>query len=202
MQLLIILCSAVVTAWVFTRDSVQSSIKEGFNLAAKSFGFHDIESLSSYILIITNKLTTLAVLLTSFTLSLFGFIEDWIFAPIYTYAVFMILMTSEAVLGTFKALYFDKEKFNWDKFLRIIPKFLAHTFALSTAFHMAKAEELFSWMPSTIFIFFGIQNFMKSIMHLVDMKVLDGSFANFMRKKFSQNNEITHRDYEDESERD
>jgi hypothetical protein len=98
-------------------------------------------------------------------------------------------MLAEAILGTLKALYADNEKFNFDKFARLVPKFLAHTFALSSAYHMARAEELFSWMPSTIFIFFGIQNFMKCILHLVDLKVLDGGFANFMRQKFSQNNE-------------
>lgn len=173
-------------------------IQEGLNLAARSFGFQDMESMVSYTLIISNKLTTVVVFSTSAAISLLGFMEKWVFAPFYTYAVFMCLMLAEAILGTIKAIYFQKEKFNWDKFVRIAPKFLAHNFALMSAFHMAKAEELFSWMPSTIFIFFGIQNFMKSIMHLVDMKFLEGSFASFMKEKFSQNNDMKSVNYEDE----
>lgn len=181
----------------FSKTFFVKFIQDGFNLVAKSFGFNSMESMVSYTMMISNKATTITVLITSFTLSFTGFIENWVFSPLYTYAVFMSLMMAEAILGTLKAIVKDKEKFNFDKFVRIIPKFLAHTFALSSAFHMAKAEELFSWMPSTIFIFFGIQNFMKCILHLVDLKVLDGSFANFMREKFAQNNEIKPVEYED-----
>lgn len=194
MTLLLLISFAVV---LFLKKGGSKLIQEGLDLSARSFGFQDMESLVSYTLLISNKLTTSIVLMTSVAISFLGFMEKWIFAPFYTYAVFMCLMLAEAILGTIKAIYFQKEKFNWDKFLRIAPKFLAHNFALMSAFHMAKAEELFSWMPSTIFIFFGIQNFMKSIMHLVDMKFLEGNFANFMKEKFSQNNEIKAAQYED-----
>lgn len=197
MQQLIVLFSVGIILSCFSKSFFVKFIHEGFNLVAKSFGFNSIESMVSYTILIINKSTTITVLITSITLSFTGFIESWIFSPIYTYGVFISLMLAEAILGTLKAIVKDKEKFNFDKFVRIIPKFLAHTFALSSAFHMAKAEELFSWMPSTIFIFFGIQNFMKCILHLVDLKVLDGSFANFMRDKFSQNNEIKPAQYED-----
>lgn len=171
-------------------DKTASIFQEGLDLSAKSFGFNNWDSMFSYTFLIANKITTFILLTTSITISLSGWIDDWIFSPVYTYMVFAGLTVAEALLGTVKAINVDSEKFNWDKFLRILPKFMAHTFALSAAFHMSKAEPLFSWMPSTVFVFFGIQNFMKCILHLVDLKVLDGSFANFMREKFSQNSEF------------
>lgn len=174
----------------FSMSNFFGFVQEGINLSARSFGFHSFESMISYIFVIANKLTTATVLITSITIGTFAWMEQWVFAPMYTYIVFSALTLSEALLGTAKAMLIDNEKFNWDKFLRIVPKFMAHTFALSAAFHMANAEPLFAWMPSTIFIFFGIQNFMKSILHLVDMNILDGSFANFMRERFSQNNQF------------
>lgn len=165
-------------------------ISHGFNLAAKSFGFHDWDSMSGYVFLIVNKTVTVSLLVISLTISINGWIESWIFSPFYTYAVFIALMLAEVFFGTLKAIKVDKEKFNWDKFGRLVPKFLAHTFALSAAYHMSKAEPLLVWMPSTVFIYFSVQNFMKSAMHLVDLKGLEGGFTDFMRQKFSQNNDF------------
>lgn len=163
----------------------------GLEYSAKGFGFHDWNTMTHYIFLLVNKSVTSLLLISSLFIGMNGWIEDWIFSPLYTYVVFMALMLAEITLGTVKAITIDGEKFNWDKAGRIVPKLIAHTFALSAAFHMSNAEPLFSWMPSTVFIFFSIQNFMKCILHLVDMKSLDGSFANFMRNKFSQNNDFT-----------
>jgi hypothetical protein len=173
-------------------------ITEGLNLTAKSFGFHEWDSMNNYIFLIVNKSMTLMIFIFSFTIGVSGWVENWIFAPVYTYMVFISLMLAEISFGTIKAMYIDKEKFNWDKFGRIMPKLIAHTFALSAAFHMAKAEPLFLWMPSSIFIFFSIQNFMKCLLHLIALKSLDGSVADFMRSKFSQNNDFIPTDINNE----
>lgn len=173
-------------------------IGKGLNLSAKAMGFHDFEGMNNYIFMIKNKLITASVLVVSFTLGFIAWVEQWVFAPAQTYIVFLLLMIAESILGTMKALRVDKEHFNLDKSARIIPKAIAHTFALSASWHMANSEPLFAWMPSTVFIFFGIQNFMKSILHLVDLKWMDGSFANFMREKFSQNNDFTPTEKKDE----
>lgn len=173
-------------------------MSEGLNLAAKSFGFQEWDSMNSYIFMIANKSITSLILIFSFSIGITGWVENWIFAPLYTYMVFISLMLAEILLGTIKAMQIDKEKFNWDKFGRIAPKLLAHTFALSAAFHMAKAEPMFSWMPSSIFIFFSIQNFMKCLLHLIALKSLDGSVADFMMSKFSQNNDFIPTDTKNE----
>lgn len=176
-------------------------ISHGFNLAAKSFGFQDWDSMSVYVFLLANKTVTVSLLIISFTISINGWIESWIFSPVYTYAVFIALMLAEVFFGTLKAIKVDKEKFNWDKFGRLMPKFLAHTFALSAAYHMSKAEPLLVWMPSTVFIYFSVQNFMKSAMHLVDLKGLEGGFTDFMRQKFSQNNDFIPTKNEDKPSR-
>lgn len=185
---------------ILFQKSIETII-QGFNLFAKAFGFHDWDSMYTYIFIVVNKYLTLSVLVISFGISVSGWIESWVFSPAYTYVVFIGLMLAEINFGTFKAIRVDKERFDWDKAARIVPKFIAHTFALSAAFHMAKAEPLFTWMPSTVFIFFSAQNFMKSILHLVDMNALPESFANFMRDKFSQNNDFTLTKKKDESDK-
>lgn len=173
-------------------------IAQGLNLSAKAMGFHDWQGMTHYIFLIKNKLITGSVLLVSFMIGLTAWLEQFVFAPAQTYFVFLLLMASESILGTLKALRVDNEQFNLDKSARIIPKAIAHTFALSASWHMSNSEPLFAWMPSTVFIFFGIQNFMKSILHLVDLKYMDGSFANFMRDKFSQNNDFTPTEKKDE----
>lgn len=166
-------------------------LNEGLDLSAKAMGFKNFDGMYHYIFFIKNKIFTLSLLMVSFSIGFITWLEKWVFAPAQTYIVFLLLMFSESLLGTVKALRVDKEHFNLDKSARIIPKALAHTFALSASWHMANSEPLFTWMPSTVFIFFGIQNFMKAILHLVDLKWMDGSFANFMREKFSQNNDFT-----------
>jgi len=175
---------------------------QGLNLSAKALGFHDWSGMTHYIFLIKNKLFTGAVLAVSLTLGVIAWIEQWVFAPAHTYIVFLLLMIAESALGTIKAMNVDGEKFNLDKAARIIPKGIAHTFALSASWHMSNAEALFAWMPSTVFVFFGIQNFMKAILHLVDLKWMDGSFANFMRNKFSQNNDFIPTDNENKPSRD
>lgn len=165
-------------------------IHEGFNLLAKSFGFHDFDSMGSYIFVISNKFTTGVVLAFSLVVGVNGWIDTWVFSPPYTYYVFIGLMLAEIILGTIKAIWIDKEAFNFDKAARIIPKFIGHTFALSSSFHLAQVEVLLGWMPSSVFIFFGVQNFLKGCMHFVALKGLEGDFIEFMKKKFAQNNDF------------
>jgi hypothetical protein len=175
-------------------------VMEALNLTAKSFGFQEWESMNSYIFLVINKTITGIILIFSFTIGVSGWVENWIFSPLYTYMVFISLMLAEIFLGTIKAMHIDKEKFNWDKFGRIAPKLIAHTFALSAAFHMSNAEPLFSWMPSSIFIFFSVQNFMKCLLHLIALKSLDGSISDFMARRFSQNNDFIPTDKTNENE--
>lgn len=182
-----------------TFNSIIFLIHEWADYTAKAWGFSDWHSMNHYIFFIKTKGATLAVLLTSILIGLIAWIESWVFSPAYTYVVFLSLMIAESLLGTIKAMRVDKEHFNLDKSARIVPKAIAHTFALSASWHMSNADALFSWMPSTVFVFFSIQNFMKSILHLVDMKYLEGSFANFMRDKFSQNNDFTPTEKKDEN---
>jgi hypothetical protein len=171
-------------------------LQMGADYTAKAWGFSDWITMNQYIFFLKTKGITLAVLIASLTFGLLAWIESWVFSPAYTYVVFLCLMFAESILGTLKAIRVDKERFNLDKSARIIPKAIAHTFALSASWHMSNAEPLFTWMPSTVFIFFSIQNFMKAILHLVDLKYMEGSFANFMRNKFSQNNDFIPTDNE------
>lgn len=176
-------------------------IHDGANYTAKAWGFSDWNSMNHYIFFLKTKGATTAVLITSIMIGLIAWIESWVFSPAYTYVVFLSLMIAEAIFGTIKAIRVDKEHFNLDKSARIIPKAIAHTFALSTSWHMSNADPLFAWMPSSVFVFFSIKNFMKSILHLVDMNYLEGSFANFMRDKFSQNNDFIPTEKKDENKR-
>ena len=185
------------TILLWITEQLPKYIQLGADYTAKAWGFNDWSTMNQYIFLLKSKGITAAVLVASLTFGALAWIESWVFAPAYTYVVFLCLMFAESILGTLKAIRVDNERFNLDKSARIVPKAIAHTFALSASWHMSQAEALFAWMPSTVFIFFSIQNFMKAILHLVDLKYMEGSFANFMRNKFSQNNDFIPTDNED-----
>jgi hypothetical protein len=163
-------------------------ISRGMYLSLHALGYDSFTTLLDQLLIIKNKTFAVSVFFLSIGGGFFVWIEQWIFSPGTTYLVFVALTVSESIFGTIKSLWYNKNKFQIDKSARIIPKLIAHTFALSAAWHLANADPLLGWMPSTIFIYFSTQNFLKSILHMIDMKWMDGNFADFIRGKFTMNN--------------
>jgi len=174
----------------------------GANDTAHALGFDSWANMIENLFIIRDYSLTIRIAAISFCVGLFTWIENWVFAPAYTYIIFIAVTLAESLFGTVKNIWKYKEKFNLDKAVRIVPKILAHTFALSCAWHMSKADPLFSWMPSTVFVFFTSQNFLKAILHLVDLGWMDGNFANFIRSKFTSKEYFTDQKSDQEDSKD
>ena len=163
-------------------------IIQGANDIAMAFGFDSWSNMVNNILMYRDFAFTSKVAVISFFIGLLTMFEDWVFAPAYTYFVFIAVSLAESICGTIKNVWKEKKKFDLDKAIRIVPKVIAHTFALSTAWHMSQADILFAWMPSAVFVYFTSQNFLKTLLHLVDLGWMDGDFANFIRDKFTAKN--------------
>lgn len=159
-------------------------LQKGLQLALESIGYDSIYSAFNQIFLMKSKLITISILLFSVLSGVFIFIENWIFSPAITYYTFVVLSLAESIAGTLRATIINHEKFNFEKALRIIPKILSHTFCLSAAWYMSKSDPVLSWMPSTVFIYFSTHNFIKTVIHLVELKYVEGDFADFIRKKF------------------
>ncbi len=169
-------------------SQIKEFIIHGANDTALALGFDSWSNMMHNILMYRDSAFTTKVAVASFGIGLLAMFEDWVFAPAYTYFVFIAVSVSESIFGTIKNVWREKNKFDLDKAIRIVPKVIAHTFALSAAWHMSKADPLFAWMPSTVFVFFTSQNFLKTVLHLVDLGWMDGNFANFIRDKFTAKN--------------
>lgn len=163
-------------------------ITKGLYLALDAIGYNSLTNAFHQIFLIKNKFLASSVFMVSIGGGLIIWIERWVYSPGATYVVFLALTIAESVFGTVKSTWYLHEKFDLTKSARIIPKIIAHSFALSSAWHMAQSDVLLGWMPSTIFIYFSTQNFLKTILHMIDMKWMDGNFANFIREKFVLNN--------------
>lgn len=163
-------------------------ITRGMYLALHALGYSSFSVALDQLLLIKNKAFAVGLFLLSLGGGFFLWIEQWVFSPGTTYVVFVGLTVAESVCGTIKSIWYNGEQFEIDKSARVIPKLIAHTFALSAAWHLANADPLLGWMPSTVFIYFSSQNFLKTVLHMIDMKWMDGDFANFIRGKFTMNN--------------
>ena len=156
-----------------------------FNEFSHAWGFDSWTSMWTQLLMFRDTAFTGKVFMLSLCAGIFIWLEEWVFAPLHVLIVFTGMTVAESIFGAIKSQMVEKEKFHLDKFIRVIPKIIAHTFALSAAWHMSKADPLFSWMPSTVFIFFTSQNFLKTILHLVALGWMDGNFARFIQDKFT-----------------
>jgi len=163
-------------------------ISKGLYLALDAIGYNSVTNAFHQIFLVKNKILASSVFLISIGGGIFIWIEQWVYSPGTTYIVFLALTVSESIFGTIKSTWYSQEKFDLNKSTRVIPKIIAHSFALSSAWHMAQSDVLLGWMPSTIFIYFSTQNFLKTIIHMIDMKWMDGDFARFIRGKFAINN--------------
>jgi hypothetical protein len=172
-------------------------VNKGIFYFVQAWGFDNVESLLNQTLFIKNKIYAVTLLMISVSVSVW--IDTYIFSPALTYFVFISLSFAESFTGTIKAIRVEKEKFDLDKSLKFIPKLLAHTFALSASWYLAKSDSLLAWMPSTIFIYFSVNNFLKSCLHLIDLKWLEGEFASFLKSKITEHNvfSITNEDAKD-----
>jgi hypothetical protein len=160
-------------------------IRQFTNEFTRAIGYTDLRDMITSILLIKNLGISLIVLLSSISLSLMMLIEQYVYSPVLAFIVAIVACVGESISGTYANVKVNGEKFDLNKALRFIPKTLSHAYFLSMAYHIAQAEILLAWLPSTVFIYLTAINFLKSVRNAGKLKWIEGSFVQFLESNIT-----------------
>lgn len=161
---------------------------KGLEIALNSVGYGSFLQAFSHIFLTQSKMVTMIAFIGSIPLGMIFFLENWVYAPSNHLFIFSILIFVEGILGTIRATVMDKEKFDLDKSLRVIPKWMAQVFLLSSAWHLSESTGVYEFLPTSVFAFLTFINFFKIFFHFVMLKLVDKETYEMVKKKFSDNN--------------
>lgn len=87
-----------------------------------------------------------------------GSIENWIYDPATSYLVLIGLIGCDHFTGIYLAL--KGKRFETKKATRIFYTLIAHTILLTSATHLSRDEQLFSWLNEAVFVPLVLVNFL------------------------------------------
>ncbi len=101
----------------------------------------------------------LATVLGGFTFgAITGSIENWIYDPATSYLTLICLIACDHFTGIYLAL--KASRFETKKATRIFWTLIAHTVLLTSATHLSRDEQLFSWLNEAVFVPLVLVNFL------------------------------------------
>lgn len=119
-----------------------------------------------------------------------AFVETYLYAPQFGLIMYNVLIGLETGSGMVVVLKAKKEKFDFGKALRSIMKPVGQNLVLFTAFNMAKASEVYLWLPITVWTIFTGVNFAKWLRNMVLLGALHGDLADLLLRQFSDKYQI------------
>lgn len=112
-----------------------------------------------------------------------SFIESYVWTPASGAVFFAVMVLAESMTGTYVAVTVKKEKFDFRKFYNVAPKLVAHILLLAFAYNIGQYMPLLVWFPNAVFGWFATRNFIAIMINLVELKLVKGEFAQFIKGK-------------------
>lgn len=163
--------------------------KTFFKSIYNSLGFDDAWDMITSIFVFKSKMLTLATSAVSLSLSLIMFIENYVFDPAFQYGLFIALIVASSASGSYVNVKVEGHPFDFSKFTRLFGKLVGQTLVLSFAFNMGNSNVVYGWLPNFVWIGLTGINFLRTCRNLAKMKWIEGSFADYLEKKFSDKQE-------------
>jgi hypothetical protein len=120
-----------------------------------------------------------------------AFVETYLYSPQFGLVMFNVLIAFETFTGTWAKIAVENQKFDLGKFLRgAAMKPVGQNLVLFTTFNMAKADEVYLWLPITIWTIFTGVNFMKWLRNLATLGILGKDLTETLLKQFSDKYQV------------
>lgn len=118
--------------------------------------------------VLSLKLKTPVLFVTvfgGFTIGAFtGFVNDWIYDPATSYITLIGLIGCDHLTGMYLA--WTGKRFQTKKAMRIGWTLVAHTVLLTSATHLSRDDEFFSWINEGVFVPLCLVNFISLVKNL------------------------------------
>jgi hypothetical protein len=105
-------------------------------------------------------------------------------------------------LGVLVARKVRKERFDFNKFGRAVVQGLGQNGALVYAFNLGKADEVYVWLPVTVWTMFTGLNFLKFLRNMSLLDWMQGEFSDLLIRQFSDKYQIKLKHKVEEDEQD